>query len=73
MKSNYLKTKAKPVPEPVVPEYKVSQAEVSPKEEEIILTEEEKAAKKELEINRIIEKQVSAQQTYLNLSTDSIY
>jgi len=28
---------------------------------------------KEQEINRIIEKQVSAQQTYLNLSTDSIY
>ena len=47
--------------------------EAPPLEEEIILTEEEKATKKELEIKRIIEKQVSSQQTYLNLSTDSIY
>jgi len=61
MKSNFLKVKAKPVPEPKAPAQQASIVEDVPKEAEIIiLTEEERAAQKELEINRIIEKQVSS-------------
>lgn len=82
MKSNFLKTIKKAEPEveaPVVEQPEVIETEAStpvpsePAVEEIELTEEEKEAKKEAEIEALIQRQQITNQTYLNLDTDAIY